>query len=307
LTLATCERLIKKTDQPIPGRFSNVARLAKALQTIFGKGKLTLWANGLMALNRKPSSFSILALAKTIIGLLIAQSYLNQGIRNVVYACGTIDLVHQTAREAQRLGIGVTCRITRHFDNDLFNQGKSICITTYSAVLNGRTVFKGQLRPGAIIFDDAHVANRLIRETFTLTIERESKENLYNDLVELFRPIFDEVGQKMEFQALIRKNSDSPPLLVPPCGFFDISDKVTSVVDPAISDQDAPLYFPWLYLSDHLKQCACFIDPESNLPRHFFPHLPSTPLQATFGESISRLRLLQRLILQECLGVPLSK
>lgn len=70
---------------------------------------------------------------KTIIGLLIAQSYVNQAIRNVVYACGTIDLVRQTAREAARLGIPVTCRFDQRFDNELFNQGRALCITTYQA------------------------------------------------------------------------------------------------------------------------------------------------------------------------------
>jgi replicative superfamily II helicase len=153
---------------------------------------------------------------KTIIGLLIAQSYLNQGIRNVVYACGTIDLVHQTAREARKLGIDVTIRAAQRFDNELFNQGKAICITTYQAVLNAKTIFRGQLRPGAIIFDDAHVANRLIRDAFTLQIERDSKESVYDALAELLQPIFSDVGQKMEFQAVLRKNGDSPPLLVPP-------------------------------------------------------------------------------------------
>src|SRR5260370_42687065 len=52
---------------------------------------------------------------KTIIGLLIAQSYVNQGVRNVVYACSTIDLVHQTAREAKKLGLAVTCRFGGKF------------------------------------------------------------------------------------------------------------------------------------------------------------------------------------------------
>src|ERR1700733_12739098 len=89
---------------------------------------------------------------KTIIGLLIAQSYLNQGLRNVLYACGTIDLVHQTAREALKLGIAVTRRIGGKFDNELFNQGRSICITTYPAIINARSTFRGQLKPGAIVF-----------------------------------------------------------------------------------------------------------------------------------------------------------
>jgi len=94
---------------------------------------------------------------KTIIGLLIAQSYLNQGVKNVVYVCSTIDLVHQTAREAAKLGIPVTCRYAGDFDNDLFSQGKAFCVTTYPALFNS---FRGTSSPGALVLDDAHVAGR---------------------------------------------------------------------------------------------------------------------------------------------------
>ena len=64
---------------------------------------------------------------KTIIGLLIAQSLVAQGTKNVVYVCSTIDLIKQTAAEAARLGIAVTCRSGGKFDNDLFSQGKAFC------------------------------------------------------------------------------------------------------------------------------------------------------------------------------------
>src|SRR4029079_7480077 len=131
---------------------------------------------------------------KTIIGLLIAQSYVNQGIRNVVYACNTIDLVLQTAREAKKLGLAVTCRYGQKFDNDLFEQGKSFCITTYAALLNPLTTFRNQKRPRAIIFDDAHVANGAIRERFTLQVSTHENAGIYAALIEVFRPIFNEVG-----------------------------------------------------------------------------------------------------------------
>lgn len=105
---------------------------------------------------------------KTIIGLLIAQSYVNQNVKNVVYVCSTIDLVRQTANEAAKLGLPVTCRYGGAFDNDLFVQGKAFCISTYPAVFNS---FRGAQAPGALIFDDAHVASKSIRDNFTLVID----------------------------------------------------------------------------------------------------------------------------------------
>lgn len=225
---------------------------------------------------------------KTIIGLLIAQSYLNQGVRNVLYACGTIDLVHQTAREAAKLGITITKRIGRKFDNDLFDQGRSICVTTYQAVLNARTAFRGQLRPGAIVFDDAHVANRLIRDSFTLRITKDQKESLYKEIIEIVGPLFSEYSQKMELQSVLRDDSLGSVLLVPPCGFYDIADKLTQSIDTKISDDEPSLFFPWQFLRDHLKFCACFL--RNDCVEIAPPFLPTKALQA-FAPDVKRVYL----------------
>jgi superfamily II DNA or RNA helicase len=86
---------------------------------------------------------------KTIVGLLIAQSLVNEGLSNVLYVCSTIDLVRQTAEEAKRIGIDHTTRVRREFSNDLFETGKSFCITTYAALFNGHSALRNKffLRP----------------------------------------------------------------------------------------------------------------------------------------------------------------
>lgn len=62
---------------------------------------------------------------KTIVGLLIAQSLVNEELDNVIYVCSTIDLVRQTAAEAKRIGIDHTLRIKKAYSNDLFETGKA--------------------------------------------------------------------------------------------------------------------------------------------------------------------------------------
>jgi hypothetical protein len=52
---------------------------------------------------------------KSIVGVLIAQSLVNEQIGPVVFACSTIDLVSQTARECDRLGIAYTKRVEGGF------------------------------------------------------------------------------------------------------------------------------------------------------------------------------------------------
>ena len=107
---------------------------------------------------------------KTIVGLLIAQSLVNERLNNVLYVCSTIDLVRQTAEEAKRIGIEHTIRVRREFPNDLFETGKSFCITTYAALFNGHSALRNKFFPQAVIFDDAHVAESLLRGAFTLEV-----------------------------------------------------------------------------------------------------------------------------------------
>src|SRR6478672_5055628 len=109
---------------------------------------------------------------KTLVGLLIAQSLVNEGLENVTYLCGTIDLVYQTKKEAEKLGIPCTLRVGGDFDNNLFETGKAFCITTYASMFNGFSALQRKHFPGAVIFDDAHVAERVIRDSFTLKVTR---------------------------------------------------------------------------------------------------------------------------------------
>lgn len=222
---------------------------------------------------------------KTIIGLLMAQSYVNQTVRNVVYVCSTIDLVHQTAKEAAKLGLAVTCRHGGNFDNDLFVQGKAFCITTYPALFNS---FRGAQSPGALIFDDAHVAGKSIRDAFTLTIERSDHTKIFADIVELIRPSFADCGQKLEFESAIKEDSTGAVLLAPPCATFDLSDKLSDLLNTQITDADPSLFFPWQFLKDHLKFCAFFVG-RSKL-EITPPFLPTLKLRA-FAKGVKRVYL----------------
>lgn len=106
---------------------------------------------------------------KTIVGLLMAQSLVNEGVENVIYLCSTIDLVRQTAVEAERIGIPYTCRVKNEYSNDLFESGKAFCITTYQALFNGHSSIRKKFFPEAVIFDDAHVAEgKLLCEKSTI-------------------------------------------------------------------------------------------------------------------------------------------
>jgi transposase InsO family protein len=50
------------------------------------------------------------------------------------------------------------------YSNDLFESGRTFCITTYQALFNGLSSIRRNHFPGAVLFDDAHVAEAMLRD-----------------------------------------------------------------------------------------------------------------------------------------------
>ncbi len=98
---------------------------------------------------------------KTLVGLLIAQSLVNETQRQVVYACSSIQLVQQTADKAKGYGLPVTTYHQQQFSSDnLYQRAEAPCVTTYQALFNGRTRFR-QHDIAAVVFDDAHTVDNM--------------------------------------------------------------------------------------------------------------------------------------------------
>ena len=128
---------------------------------------------------------------KSLVGLIIAQSLVNEGVPNVIYACATNDLVLQTEKEvSSRLSFLCSTRAGGRFSNDNFENGTGFCITNYQALFNSRTKFRGDMRPGAIIFDDAHVADKIIRDCYTISISRRDLAAAFDEFIALITPYF---------------------------------------------------------------------------------------------------------------------
>jgi hypothetical protein len=224
---------------------------------------------------------------KTIVGLLIAQSLVNEGLNNVLYVCSTIDLVRQTSEEAKRIGIEHTIRVQREFSNDLFETGKSFCITTYAALFNGHSALRNKFFPQAVIFDDAHVAESLLRGAFTLRIDIRDDGELFGEIVELFRPHFKELGVAGRFRDTLDLSRYSTSF-VAPAGLYERSAQLLEILlRHGIKDHDK-LKYPFAWLEDHLDACAAVFT------RGVFeltpPFLPSLALDI-FRQKIRRVYL----------------
>lgn len=221
---------------------------------------------------------------KTVVGLLIAQSLVNEGLQNVLYLCSTLDLVKQTSEEATKIGIAHTCRVRKDFTNDIFESGRGFCITTYQAVLNGHSAIRAKHFPQAIIFDDAHVADSLLRDAFTLQIDERKHRELFNEIVALFRPHFESLGQTGRFRRSISPSENST-IMVSPGGLYERQSQLIGAFLKHQVDKDSDLTFPFAWLEDHLHAYA------ATFSRGIFeltpPFLPSRALDI-FSRAVKR-------------------
>ena len=192
---------------------------------------------------------------KTIIGLLMAQSLVNENLENVLYVCSTNDLVRQTEREASRIGIRCTTRIGRRFSNEEFPEGNAFCITNYSSIFNGHSALMTDFFPQAIIFDDAHVAEKMIRDSFTINISRNDEPELFSDISELFRSHFGQLGISGRFKDSLDPNKDFAAL-VAPNGLFENMDRLIGIFDKHKLEEHENLSYPYAWLKDKVHACA---------------------------------------------------
>jgi hypothetical protein len=189
-----------------------------------------------------------------MLGVLIAQSMANEPGGKCVYVCSTIDLVNQTEREATKLGIAPSTWHSSKFNNPAFEQGKTFCITTYSSVFNAQRPFRRH-NATKFVFDDAHVAEKAIRDAFTLTITRSEQMALYEHIAGLLRPVFSRAGQIFGFDEVLTQRSGNI-LLVPPMLTLEVADAISEAVRSMDLKKLPNLLFPYLYLKDHIKTCA---------------------------------------------------
>jgi len=210
---------------------------------------------------------------KTLVGLLIAQSLVNEGVDNVIYVCATIDLVNQTSKEANRIGLDHTVRVRSTFDNDLFESGRGFCITTYHALFNGLSAIRRRFFPGAVVFDDAHVAESILRGSLTLTISGSSHPALFSEVVELFRPHFRELRIEGRFTESL--SSEFPSIVMAaPGGLAERRDRLLTILQNHNIHDDSQLKYAFAHLRDKLDCCAILFSRGSfELAPPFLPSL----------------------------------
>jgi hypothetical protein len=195
---------------------------------------------------------------KSLVGLIICQSLINEGLGKVLYLCPTTDLVTQISREARaKLGFEHTIRVRQEWSNNFYDTGRAFCISTYQALLNSHSVFSQDRRPQAIVFDDAHVAEKIIRDNFTLTIRQRKEADLFQHLAELLQPHFDAVGRHDYYQNALRGDSAYRVIQAPPGAIVALHREFMEAFHRTGYAKRQTFVFG--HLADQLAKCSVFV------------------------------------------------
>lgn len=224
---------------------------------------------------------------KTLVGLLMAQSTINETNEPVLYLTPTRQLMTQTLEKAKALGIAAVPYQVGEPLNDDFLNGKAVMVSTYKALFNGLSKFGvrgGSVSPikvSAVILDDAHVAFSVVRESFTLKVDAEKERARYDSLTGLFRRAFKEIERLGTFDDTVQ-GMNNGVLEVP---YWAWHDQLDAVREQLRTDAEKHP-FAWPLLRDNLHMCHAII---SRSKFTITPVLPFVSAFPTFAEAQRRI------------------
>jgi len=106
---------------------------------------------------------------KTVVGLLLLQSSLNENKGPALYVCPDIQLTNQVVEEAKSLGI----EVTEDPRDPAYASGQKICVINIYKLFNGKSVFgvsSAKLGIGTVVVDDAHACIATISDQFRIAL-----------------------------------------------------------------------------------------------------------------------------------------
>lgn len=196
---------------------------------------------------------------KTLIGLLMLQTYLNRGEGPAMYICPNTFLVDQTIEQAQEFGLKVV-KAESGLPNAFINS-EAILVTTCSKLFNARSVFgvKGTRRDvvdiGALVIDDAHKCLEIIRETFSIRIPRFVNGEPHPVYVELWNLFEDTLHRQKAGTCADIKNGHDCFLGVPFWAWFNNNNRILDILSS--NSECDELKWVWNLLKDHILETSC--------------------------------------------------
>lgn len=222
-------------------------------------------------LARKDSSNLVVKMntggGKTIVGLMILKSCLNEGKGPAVYIVPDKYLVEQVIGEAASIGIDTTTD-PKDFR---YISGKSILVTNIYKLVNGKSVFGVgddgvKLAIGSIVIDDAHACLDTVDQQFTMKIS--SDTTLYQEMTQIFSSAL-ENHNPVKF-AEIKSGDPSAFMQLP---FWSWQKHQSQVTELMVAHKDnETIMFSYPLLKNHLLLSHCvFSASKIEISPHFIP------------------------------------
>lgn len=192
---------------------------------------------------------------KTLVGLLIALSYINNSEGPVVYVCPNIYLMQQVCLDAQKFGVPF-CTINK--DNEIpndFLEGKRVLITYVQKVFNGLSIFgtgNQSMHVGCIILDDSHACIDSMIGSCTIQILYDSPA--YQQILELIEQDLHDQGAGTFYDILNKRSNEFMP--IPYWCWQDRIDEITTIISKHTEDNH--IKFAWPLLKDQLIDCKAY-------------------------------------------------
>ena len=149
---------------------------------------------------------------KTVVGLIILKSCLNEEKGPAVFVVPDSYLVQQVCREAKLLGVSVTTDP----DDISFLRKQAILVINIHTLVNGKSKFG--MRPynnidiGSIIIDDVHACLATIESQYRINIP--SSDTMYKEMVDIFSASLKDQSEN-KYSDIVENSDPLVNMLVP--------------------------------------------------------------------------------------------
>ncbi|MBT4703391.1 MAG: DEAD/DEAH box helicase [Rhodospirillaceae bacterium] len=191
---------------------------------------------------------------KTLTGLIILQSSINEGQGPAVYVAPDKFLVDQVIKESKYLG--VNCTEDPHSPD--FNNLNSILVINAYRLFNGLSVFGvgdngKKIEIGSVIIDDVHACLNSIRDQFSIKLS--ANHPAYQTLFDRFKP---DLEKQSAIKVLDVQEHDPQTVMSVP--YWTWQDHHLEIAKDLHLHRDTDaLRFTWPLVSGVLNNCNCAI------------------------------------------------
>lgn len=189
---------------------------------------------------------------KTIVGLLILQSYLNENVGPALYVAPDKFLAKQVRVDAERIGVATTDDV----ESAAYLRGEAIGVVNAWKLASGRSVFSarrssGRVPIGAVVVDDAHAALATTRANLSLMIPRDN--DAWTQLLDLFQEDLQKAAP--DPYADLREDRPGSPVRVPFWAWRSKLEDARTILRAESRTDVQPLYWSWRAVGDILHLC----------------------------------------------------